>query len=391
MNKGIKSALGLAIVVGVVAIAFAGRQLRSDKVVAAEVVMARVRPVTPTILASGTLLYEQQVDLTAEVVAKVSEILIVDGQEVTKGQVLMRLDPEVYRNSIARETAARAQTSVEVRQAHANVELRREQLERSRLLARQQLIERNRLQEDELTLRAAQAELDALIQRLAQAEASVRDAQDQLGKTEIRAPLSGRVVATSIKVGETAIPSTSALAGAKLLTIADTSRLIADLKVDEADIAKVDLSQPAAVFPVAYSDRAVMGSVERIALAPTVDGQSKSYLVRVALPDIQDMRLRSGMSARAEIRVSSEGKHVALPVESVITDSDGKSSRSHIWVVQAGRALKREVTLGISDDRWQTVASGVQVGEQVVAGPARILRVLSEGVRVDSSLTERAE
>ena len=209
------------------------------------------------------------------------------------------------------------------------------------------------------------------------------DAFEQLGKTQIRAPIAGRIVELPIKVGETAIPSTNALAGAKLMKIADTSALLAELKVDEADIAKVEIGQQVDVYPAAYPQTALRGAVEKIALAPTVENQARSYKVTVRLGDAKQMKLRSGMSARADLYLGGGGAQVAVPVEAVVTEAKEKSETTHVWLVRDGKARKIAVKTGLSDDRWQAITSGLKAGDRVITGPAKTLRRLKDGEAVE--------
>src|SRR5690606_12723836 len=132
-------------------------------------------------------------------------------------------------------------------------------------------------------------------------ETVLRDARELLEKTEIRSPIDGVVVALPIKVGETAIPSTMAMMGAQLMKIADTSAIQAELKVDEADIARIGIDQQVELYAAAYPDTAIKGRIAQIALAPIVENQGRAYEVTALLEAPADMKLRSGMSARADI------------------------------------------------------------------------------------------
>ena len=352
---------------------------------ATEVDMATAAPqlVQPSILASGTLAFRNEVNLTSEVTGKVRTILVKEGDTVEAGQTLLLLDPELYNNAIEREEAGLRQTRIAIERQRAQVALRRTQFERSRVLVQQKLIDRNRFDEDRNQLQVAEAELRTSEESLRRAESVLNDAREQRARTEIRAPISGRIVSLPIKVGETAVPSTSAFAGAQLMKIADTSEIIAELKVDEADIAKVGVGQRVEVFAAAYPDNALKGSVEQIALAPTIEGQGRAYkvTVRIATPD--GLALRSGMSVRADIFLGDGQRRLAVPVEAVSTDTgdDGKPVR-HVWLAKAGKATKVQVQTGASDDRWEVVAKGIAQGDTVIVGPAKALRGLSEGAQV---------
>ncbi|MFM7625807.1 MAG: efflux RND transporter periplasmic adaptor subunit, partial [Gammaproteobacteria bacterium] len=215
---------------------------------------------------------------------------------------------------------------------------------------------------------------------LARALATLGDAREQRGKTEIRAPVKGRIVSLPIKVGEVAIPSTASLAGAQLMKIADTSVIQAEVKVDEGDIAKITLGQGADVFAAAHPDTALKGKVSKIALAPTVDGQGRSYRVTILLSPPAELQLRSGMSARAVIFLGTGGKQLAVPVEAVVTDSPEPGVvKRHVWVDAGGKARKVEVKTGLSDDRWEAVTAGLKEGDRVITGPSRALRRLKDG------------
>jgi HlyD family secretion protein len=387
MQPNTKKALAAGLVVAVLVLPFAVRALRGEQGTPVEIANAAAHPVRPTILASGTLAYGTEVNLTAEVVAKVTEILVEEGDTVARGQLLMRLDPKTYRNAIDRETAGRRQASIDIERQRAALRLREAQYRRSQALAKDQLIDRNRLEEDRLAEQEARAQLASSTETLRRSQAVLGEAFDQLGKTEIRAPIAGRVVELPIKVGETAIPSTNALAGAKLMKIADTSALLAELKVDEADIAKVAVGQRVDVYPVAYPETALHGTVEKIALAPTIEGQARAYVVRVQLDNPKKLNLRSGMSARADLYLGDGRQQLAVPVEAVVEEAgEGKdpagAARRYVWIERDGKAHKVEVVTGLSDDRWQAIGKGLKAGDHVITGPAKTLRHLSEGEAV---------
>lgn len=348
-----------------------------------------LQAIRPTILASGTLAYRTEVALTAEVTAKVTEILVAEGDDVAAGQLLLRLDPESYRNAIEREAAGQEQNRIGIERQNVALELRRKQFERTEKLFKAGMVDKSRFDEDRNQLQLAEVELKASREALKRAEAVLADAREQLSKTEVRAPIKGRVVALPIKVGETAIPSTMSLAGAQLMTIADTSAIQAELKVDEGDIAKIVVGQRVDIFAAAYPEQALQGRVEKIALAPTVENQARAYKVTVQLQAPAELKLRSGMSCRAEIFLSDGSKQLAVPVEAIISeDKDGKRTERSVVLLQAGQARKMAVQIGISDDRWQEVRSGVKAGDMVVTGPSQTLRELKDGDKLSQAEAE---
>lgn len=351
-----------------------------------DVIVAAEQEVKPSILASGTLAYKVEVNLTAEVTARVRSIAVQEGDTVQEGQLLLRLDPETYNAIIAREEASVRQNRINIDRQRAVVALRKQQYERSQKLATAKLIDQNRLDEDRNQFVVAEADLRSSEEALQRSLAVLSDAREQRSKTEIRAPISGRIVSLPIKAGEVAIPSTASLAGAQLMKIADVSAIQAEVKVDEADVAKITLGQRADVFAAAYPDTALVGKVERIALTPTVEGQGRSYKVTLAIDAPGDLQLRSGMSARAIIFLGDGRKQLSVPVEAVVTETPEKNVvKRFVWVDDGGKARKRAITTGLSDDRWEAIDSGIAVNDRVITGPAKTIRRLRDG----DSVTER--
>lgn len=377
------------LIVALIAVPVLIKKSRGSGATGVDLAKVEAQQVQPSILASGVLAFRNEVDLTAEVTAKVRTILIKEGDTVEQGQTLLLLDPEIYNNAIEREQATLRQSRIGIDRQRDLVALRRKTYERSRVLAEQRLIDRARLDEDRNQLDLALADLANAEESLRVAESVLNDAREQRARTEIRSPISGRVVSLPIKVGETAVPSTSAFAGAQLMKIADTSEIIAELKVDEADIAKIDIGQRAEVFAAAHPDTALKGTVEQIALAPTIEGQGRAYKVTVRLVAPDGLRLRSGMSVRSDIFLGDGQRRPAVPVEAVVTDTDEKGvSTQSVWVQRDGKATKVAVQVGVSDDRWQVIEKGVVAGDTVIAGPTKALRLLREGETVEQRKPE---
>jgi HlyD family secretion protein len=373
------------LVLAVLAVPFVVKKSQGRRGIEVEIATVAEHAIRPTILASGTLAYLTEVNLTSEVLAKVAEVMVAEGEQVARGQVLLRLDPETQRNAIEREEASRRQSLINIERQRLALALRRKQFERSERLLAARMIDQSRFDEDSNLMELADIELRGSEEALRRAETVLRDARELLDKTDIRSPIDGTVVALAIKVGETAIPSTSALVGAQMMRIADTSALQAELKVDEADIAKIGIGQRADIYAAAYPDTAISGTVQQIAMAPIVENQGRAYKVTVLLQTPPELALRSGMSARADIFLGDGIERLAVPVEAIASeqDEDKKTSR-FVWRVEDGQAKKVEVEVGASDDRWEEVRSGLAAGEQIVTGPAKTLRRLREGERVSA-------
>lgn len=373
-------------IVALIAIPLVIKAMRGESSKEMDIAAAAAQEIRPTILASGVLAYLNEVNLTSELVAKVRDIKVKEGDHVEAGQLLLTLDPETYRNAIEREEASRRQSAINIDRQRLALALAEKRLARGAQLIEQKMIGQSEYDDLRNARDLARVELQSSEEALRRADAILSEAREQLSKTDVRAPITGTIVDLPIKIGETAIASTNAFAGASLMKIADTSAIQAELKVDEADIARVSVGQSVDVYATAFPETALKGKVQRIALAPTLENQARTYEVVVLMEPPEDLALRSGMSARADIFLGDGASRLAVPVEAVGSEeSEDKKTERFVWVDRDGYARRVVVQVGQSDDRWEEITDGLTAGDRVITGPAKLLRGLMDGDRVRAS------
>ncbi len=380
----LKAGLVSALVLALIAVPVALRLSRNAEAKMVEVQKAERRDIRPAILASGTLVYDSQVTLVSELLARVDAVLVAEGEEVRKGEVLLRLDGESARAEIEQLTAGRAQAELNINRQRLSLNAVVARLARHEELRKLGMLEATK--HDELVLQRDLAEVDLRNSQkaLSLVDAQLSQALQRLAKTEIRAPIDGRVMQVSIKRGETAVPSAMSIAGGSLMVIADTRQIFAEVNVDETDIGKVARGHAAQVTPVASSERPLQGRVEQVALTPKqVPGQSRSYAVRIKLSDIDRSAFRAGISARAEIYSDvNSSLRPGVPVQAVQYAEPGRKGEvplASVFVLKDGVAQRRQVQTGAADDSHIEILKGLEVGEMVVVGPAKTLRFMREG------------
>ena len=367
---------------------------RSDTDKAVDVEHVTAHALTPTVLASGSLTYESEVTLAPEVTGRVKEILVKEGDQVNRDQLLMRLDPKASQ-------AAIEQTQAQVRQARLSIERRQVdfdaqviKVKRYEALQAKGMVDTNSLEALVSSRDLAEVDLRTGREQLSQSLAQLSQAEEQLAKTEIRSPLDGKVTAIYVKVGQTAVPSFSGIAGSTLVDVADTTSIDAEINVDETDIANVKVGADARVVPAAFPDKTLLGKVDQVAIAPRLQaGQNKSYPVRIRLANTAGVVFHPGMSCRAEVLTGAQGdvKVLAVPVQALrYEDNPDKSSKTEkslasIFVYDGAKVVKRPVTTGTADDSYIAITAGLKEGEQVVVGPAKTLLFLLDGEKVNIS------
>ena len=376
-----------------IAVIFGFAMFEDRPVQQVEVSDAQMRAVAPSILASGTLAYESEVRMVPEVIGRVREVLVAEGDVVAQGQLLLRLDPATYRAEIAQLEAAQRQSQLNVQRARVNRERQAARWKRYEALRGGDIVDANTYEEVASQHQLAEVELSSGLEMLRQTEAQLELARERLAKTEFCAPIGGTVTALFIKAGETAVPSAMSIAGSDLMVVANTNSMNAEINVDETDVARVSVGQRARIVPAAFPDKGWSGTVERVALSPRQKpGESKSYLVKIRLEHQADIQFRSGMSCRPEIatRQSDVQATLAVPIQAVryaeLDDEERSgSAKASVFVADGNTVRLRDIETGVSDDAYIEVRRGLKTGERVVTGPAKTLRQMNDGDRITAA------
>jgi len=392
MKKPLIISLILVLVIG---FPLGKRYFSSDKAKAVKVERLTLHPIKASILASGQLKHEQQVKLSAEVIGKVTQLFVKEGDYVHKGQLVLQIDAESYIAAVEQQTAVVNQQKIAIEKQKLVITNLKQQWNRKKKLYRKKLLDEDGYQAIDNSYRVALVDLRGSFEILKQVEASLEQARDKLSKTKVRSPIDGMITSLDIKAGETAISGTTNIMGSSLMTIADPASMLAEVMVDEADISQVALGQKAEIIAIAFSKKPIIGKVESIASSAKRNAgqQNLSFAVKLAINPKQEVNLRPGMSCRAEIFIQGEQQKMALPIRAIKTeeDNDKDTVKNYVYLYKDGLAKKAEVTLGIADDDFQEVLSGIEKGSMVILGPDKILRHLKDGEAVEISNKESIE
>ncbi len=418
-----KLLIALGVIVAVVGLGFvavskngqgAGREVRAEAV-------AR-RDLVSTVTASGKIQPKRKVDISADISGRVIQLAVEEGQWVNRGDLLLRIDPSQYEAAVHQAEAGVAQNRA--RQAEARAQLlkaqadqrRAEQLAQGRDLIAAQEVDNARTQ-----AQVAVATLQAAQFAVQQAQATLSQASDNLRKTTIVAPMTGRVTRLNIHEGETAIIGTMNNPGSLLLTVADPSAMEAKVKVDETDVPGISVGDSAALRIDAFPDQVFTGRVTRIGnsavqtagASATADQQSVDYEVVVTL-DHPPAELRPDLSTTAEIVTATRRGALAVPIIALtVRDSAGKKFKSGgdappageaapqeakhasadvqgVFVIRGGKAEWTPVTVGITGGEYFEITRGLKGGETIVAGSFQAVRELEDGNPVRTPPPARA-
>jgi HlyD family secretion protein len=403
MNARSKIIVGVAIVavLGTAAWPSIARSRGQGIEVRTEVVARR--DLVEIVTASGNIRARRTVDISSDVSARVTELLVDEGDDVVQGQTLLRLEPDQYRASLSRSQASLSQAEAQRTQQQANLMQARRNLDRLLQLSQRDslLVSRQQVDDARTTLEVAEAMLSSAEHGVSQARAAVDEAQDQLSKTIFTAPIAGKVTRLNVEEGETVIIGTMNNPGSLVLTIADLSVIEIVVQVDETDVSAITLGDSAVIRIDAFPGREFVGRVTEIgnsAITPPGGqgqqaGQQAAIDFEVVLTlDETDAPLRPDLSATADIVVESRADAVSVPIiamtvrEDTTWVSEDTSARADepreiegVFLARGGRATFTPVEIGIAGQEYFEVLSGLNVGDTVVAGPYQRIRQLVEG------------
>ncbi|HEY4588368.1 MAG TPA: efflux RND transporter periplasmic adaptor subunit [Thermoanaerobaculia bacterium] len=391
-----KFIIGLVVVLALGGIVFAsihsqGRD-KGDKVYAEK---SERRELAQIVKATGELQPRIQVNISAHVVGKIDKLYVQEGDLIRKGQPFLRLEQQAFLAQRDQWAAQLRSSETAVQQAQVSLADTNVKLARAQKLKTEGISTQQDLEAAQLAEASARLQLDSAHEAVSQTRANLVKAQDDLTKTTIYAPLSGRVITLNAKEGEVVVSGTMNNPASVIGVIADMAEINAEVDVDETEIVNVKPGQEAVVRVDALPGSEYKGKVVEVGSSGYNRANQPDvtfFKVKVLL-DHPDDNLRARMSVRAEIRTASRPGALTVPIQAVVEreGEKGQKARKVVYLIAGGKAHERTVTTGISDETRVELTSGLKPGEQVVTGPYRTLRDLKNGDAVQVSETSEDE
>jgi len=366
---------------------------------------AEKRVIVETITANGKIQPETEVKISPDVAGEIVELTVKEGDNVVKGQLLCRIKPDIYISQRDRSLAAISSAKARLAQSEAQFTQAELSYNRSKQLYDEQTVSKSEFEQAQASYTVAKAEVDAARFSVVSSEASLKEANENLQKTSIYAPMSGTVSMLLVELGERVV-GTSMMTGTEMMRVADLSRMEAQVEVNENDIVRVSVGDTALIEVDAYLDQKFKGIVTEIANSAKTTGvsadQVTNFDVKILLLPESYKKLvdagdknpfRPGMSATVDIQTESKADIIAVPIQSVTTRTDttkvtgtpsDKDIRTLVFVTDGTRALARDVKTGIQDNTYIEVTSGIAEGDKVISAPfSAINKKLSDSTLIE--------
>jgi HlyD family secretion protein len=362
------------------------------------------RHIVESITANGKIQPEKEVKITPDVSGEIVELTVKEGDNVEKGQLLLRIKPDIYISQRDRSIAAISSSRARLAQAEAQFTQADLAFKRTKQLFEEQTISKSEFEQAEANYNVAKSEVDAAKFTVVSSEASLKEANDNLIKTSIYAPMTGTVSMLLVELGER-VAGTNLMAGTDIMRIADLSRMEAQVEVNENDIVRVNLGDTALIEVDAYLDQKFKGVVTEIANSAKTTGVSADQVTNfdvkiLILPQSYEKLsqtnknpFRPGLSATVDIQTESKSGILTVPIQAVTTRTDTTKTaatvsdeeiRTLVFVTDGTYALAKDVKTGIQDNNYIEILSGVEDSVKVISSPfSAISKKLSDSTLIE--------
>lgn len=404
-KKKLFTVIGIAVVLIVVLIGLTKAGVLGNKKKGKEVEIADVIEMTiiETVSATGKIQPETEIKISSEVSGEIIELPIKEGDVVKKGQLLARVNPELYTSGYNRSLAALSNTKAGLSQAEAQLVEAKANFERNKTLFEKGVISKAEWDRVVATFESAKGAKDAAYFNIQSASATVNEARENLTRTSIFSPVNGTISRLDAELGERVV-GTQQMAGTEIMRVANLNDMEVEVDVNENDIVKVNIGDSARVEVDAYLKKQFKGMVTSISnsssTAVTADQVTNFKVkVRILKESYQDLMkdktenfspFRPGMTATVDIITKRNVNVLGIPISSVVVKSDTtyvekKGNKKDIktnkldqkfecvFVKEGDQAKLRVIETGIQDDTNIEVLKGLKKGEQIVIGPYTVV------------------
>lgn len=376
-----------------------------------EVVTIKPIDITETVAATGKIQPEIEVMLSSEVSGEIIELPVKEGQQVEKGDLLVRINPDLIQSALSQAQAGLQNTRAQLAQASASLQNAELTYNRNKTLFEKGVISASEWDRTVADYEMAKANKESAYFNVQSAAANVKQTQDNLARTTLYAPMSGTISKLSVELGERVV-GTAQMAGTEILRVANLSNMEVEVDVNENDIVKVAIGDSTIVEVDAYLKRQFKGIVTEIANSAesTLSADQVTNFkvkVRILADSYKDLVIgksenyspfRPGMTATVDIITEKKEGIIGVPISSVVVKSDTTTKKPGqkktpevtsdekfecVFVKDGNVAKLRVVQTGIQDDENIEVVEGLNADEVVITGPYNLVtKILDNGDKV---------
>jgi HlyD family secretion protein len=375
-----------------------------DKGTEVEVASADEITIVETVSATGKIQPEIEVKISSEVSGEIIALPVKEGQVVKKGDLLVKINPDLYTSGYNRTVSNLSVSKSGLSQADASYKEAKASYDRSKTLYDKGIISRSEWEKAIASFEVAQANKQSSYYNVQSANATVKEAQDNLGRTTIYAPADGTISMLNVELGERVL-GTQQMTGTEILRVANLNNMEVEVDVNENDIVKINVGDSANVQVDAYLKKEFKGivtSISNSASASTTADQVTNFKVKIRILKESYLDLlegkpetyspfRPGMTATVDVITTRKEKVIGVPISAIVMKSDTTATKKYevkdekpddtkvvaktdkkfecVFVKEGDKAKIRIVKTGIQDDTNIEVISGLKKGDVIIVGP----------------------
>lgn len=387
------------------------------KVETVQMALVRREDITSRVRAPGKIEAKTRVQVSADIMGRIDQLLVKEGDRVRRGQLMLQLSDTQYRSSHTQAKASYAAAQARLREAQTALRISDANFARQKSLYDQKLLSTAEWEQAQNSNESAHVAFATAGEDAARARAALEAAADNLSKCRFLAPFDGVVSALNVEQGENVIMGTMNNVGTQILTVSDLSRMLVRADVDETDIVDIRIGQKVKISVDAVPDTAFAGTVTEIgntakrSITSTVEGQT-DFEVKVVFDD-NVPQVRPGMTADVSIDTGTHGKAMVVPIQAVVVrtqreldraakkpgarakakrtgtvsadeDTAGKRDAEITGVFAVANGVTRYVPVrtGLASETMIEIFGELKEGDTIVSGPYKALRDLKPGGKV---------
>ena len=408
----------VALVVLLIVLSKAGIIGNKDKGTEIETAKADEITIVETVSATGKIQPEIEVKISSEVSGEIIALPVKEGQVVKKGELLVKINPDLYTSGYNRTVSNLSGTKAGLSQADASFKEAQSNYDRSKTLYDKGIISRSDWDKAIASFEVAKANKQSSYYNVQSANATVKEAKDNLGRTTIYAPADGTISMLNVELGERVL-GTQQMTGTEILRVANLNNMEVEVDVNENDIVKINVGDSSNVQVDAYLKKEFKGivtSISNSASATTSADQVTNFKVKIRILKESYMDLlegkpvtyspfRPGMTATVDIITTRKEKVIGVPISAIVMKSDTAAANKYevkdekpddkkvvaksdkkfecVFVKEGNKAKIRIVKTGIQDNTNIEVISGIKKGDVIIVGPySTVSKELNSGDKV---------
>ena len=347
--------------------------------------------------ATGKIQPELEIKISSEVSGEIIELPVKEGQMVKKGDLLVRINPDIYQSVVKRSAASLETVRASLQQSSATLKEAEESYKRNKVLFDKGVISKSDWDKAVSAYEVAKASRESARFNVQSAMASVSEAQDNLKKTIIYSPTDGTISKLSVELGERVV-GTMQMTGTEIMRVANLHNMEVEVDVNENDIVKISVGDSVNVEVDAYLKRVFKGTVTNIANTANTTTSAdqvtnfkvKIHIEEASYKDLSESKpvgyspFRPGMTATVDIITQTKKDAVAVPISAIIVKKkseinpktpkeEADKKQEAVFVLKDGKAELRAVTTGIQDNVNIEILSGVAKDEEIITGPYNVI------------------